>query len=141
MIVKVKKNNPEATLPTYGTVGAGCFDLYSCEDVLLWRGEKHVFDTGLAFEVPEGHVMLVYLRSSMGKRGFTLSGHVGVIDSDYRNSVFVPLVNSTAGTLEIKKGDRIAQAMITPFEKVEFMETETLTETKRGKGGFGSTGV
>lgn len=141
MIVKVKKNNPEAILPTYGSEGAGCFDLYSCEQVVLAHGETHTFDTGLAFEIPKGHVMLVYLRSSMGARGFSLSGHVGVIDSDYRGNVFVPFRMDKNSIQVINKGDRIAQAMITPFEQVNFIETDTLTETKRGKGGFGSTGA
>lgn len=141
MLLKVKKINPEATTPTYGSDGAGCFDLYSCEQVVLAQDESYAFDTGLAFEIPEGYVMLIFLRSSMGARGFALNGHVGVVDSDYRGSVFVPLTMMKRSIQVINEGDRIAQAMVVPFPKVEFMEVETLTETKRGKGGFGSTGV
>lgn len=141
MIVKVKKNNPEATLPTYGTVGAGCFDLYSCDNITLVQDSSCVFDTGLSFEIPEGYVMLIYLRSSMGKRGLSLNGSVGVIDSDYRGNVFVPVTLKKRTVMTISKGDRIAQAMIVPFPKVEFVEVDALTETERGSGGFGSTGV
>lgn len=141
MIVKVKKINQEATLPTYGSVGAGCFDLYACEEVTLKSKESHKFDTGLAFEVPEGWVMLVYLRSSIGKKGLDLMGNVGVIDSDYRGSVFVPLINRGTKAIKISAGDRIAQAMVIPSERISFKEVDQLSTTKRGNGGFGSTGV
>ena len=139
--VKIKKLHPKAKMPTYATEGSACFDLYAAEA----RHHRYVridkndtFSTGLAFEIPEGHVMLVYSRSGHGfKEGATLVNSVGVIDSDYRGEVSVKLnVPINAGV-----GDRIAQAMIIPVERVSFELTDELTDTERGRGGFGSSGL
>lgn len=168
MQVKVKKLHIDATIPTYATDGSGCFDIYATNihkatlaelEVLkkfsnglethqmgvqpIGPDQYGVFDTGLAFEVPKDHVMLVFSRSGHGfKSGTRLANCVGVIDSDYRGELKVKLTRDGryGSTPEIKTGDRIAQAMIVPIPKVTFEEVEELSETERGEGGLGSTG-
>jgi dUTP pyrophosphatase len=152
MQVKVKKVYPDAELPVYATEGAACFDLKA-----YIPGDGHVhlieetavtIETGLIFEVPEGHVMLIHSRSGHGF-GFDtrLSNATGVIDSDFRGSPKVKLTRDFGMSkvidgkpLVIKHGDRIAQAMIIPVDRVSFVEVEDLSETARGAGGLGSTG-
>ncbi len=147
MRIQVKKLHPEAIVPRYATVGAACFDLHCCEPdtiPLLLGQEAHsaTFSTGLAFEIPEGHVMLVFSRSGHGfKHGVTLANSVGVIDSDYRGEVMVRLATVPGyPALPIAHGDRIAQAMIVPVPTVELVEVDELGSTERGSAGFGSTG-
>lgn len=141
MKVKIKKLHQEAKMPTYATDGAACFDLYAAEACYLGWGERETndrFKTGLAFDIPEGHVMLVYSRSGHGfKEGATLVNSVGVIDSDYRGEVSVKMNKP----IKAGVGDRIAQAMIIPVERVSFELTDELTDTERGSGGFGSSGL
>ena len=135
--VKIKKNRPDAIMPTYATEGAAAFDLYACDGC---GGD--IFDTGVAFEIPSGYVMRVYSRSGHGfKYNVTLANSVGVIDSDYRGSVKIKLVQvGEPDPLPIKYGDRIAQAIIEPIPRVEFEWAYDLSDTDRGDGGFGSTG-
>lgn len=134
MQVKIKKLHPRAQIPTYATDGAGAFDLHA-----ISYEKGGVFCTGLAFEVPKDHVMLVFGRSGFAfNKGAGLSNGVGVIDSDYRGEVKVKY-NNYIDTHEV--GDRIAQAMIIPVERVDFLLADTLTDTDRGANGFGSTGV
>lgn len=145
LILKVKKLHEEAVLPQYATPGAACFDLHSIdfgivEDSVI--GGPRVFRTGLSFEVPTGHVMLVFSRSGHGfKHGIRLVNCVGVIDSDYRGEVMVGLTKDADGHVAIQKGDRIAQAMIIPIPSVGLHIVKELSETERGEGGFGSTGA
>jgi dUTP pyrophosphatase len=146
--LKVKKLHPDAIIPKYATYGAACFDLHAIDcrndsPVLPYAGTT--FRTGLAFEVPSGHVMLVFSRSGHGfKHETRLANCVGVIDSDYRGELMVRLVRE-AGTeidfLCVSPGDRIAQAMLVPIPRVALVEVKELSETERGTGGFGSTGV
>lgn len=145
--VKIKKTNPNAIVPRYATDGAACFDLHAC---FADRGEEirvtgmSVIDTGLAFEVPQGHVMLVFSRSGHAMRSsVSLANSVGVIDSDYRGEVKVMLIRVLPHmeTLVVRHGDRIAQAMIVPYPRVEFDEVKDLADSARGDGGFGSTGA
>lgn len=142
--LKVKRIHPEAILPQFATKGAACFDLHSV-DVGCVDGIGHpslIFRTGLAFEVPEGHVMLVFSRSGHGfKNNVRLSNCVGVIDSDYRGEVKVSLTADEHGHLHVERGDRIAQAMILPVLHIQMTEVEELSDTERGTGGFGSTGA
>lgn len=148
MEIKIKKLHPDATIPFYATPGAACFDLHAIDD-----GKRHssdlsarVFNTGLSFEIPTGHVMLVFSRSGHGfNYGVRLSNCVGVIDSDYRGEVKVSL---RADALLRERGNeigglgsRIAQAMVIPVQQVRFTEALELSNTERGQGGFGSTGV
>jgi len=144
MKLKIKKLYPDAQLPTYGSNGAACFDLYAymgAEDpVTLEAGMTANFETGRAFEIPEGYAMLIFSRSGHGfKNGVRLCNCVGVIDSDYRGQVQVKLVNDGNIPFTVYNGDRIAQAMLIPVPAVQFEEVAELTTTVRGEGGFGST--
>lgn len=155
MQVKVKKLHQDAVMPIYATTGAGAFDLCTigyteggetCRDAADLSAEDSVtFRTGLAFEIPEGHVMYVFSRSGHGfMQDVRLANCVGVIDSDYRGEVMVKLVRESAfkrTVFTVRPGDRIAQAVIMPVPKVEFVEADDLTNTERGAGGFGSTGA
>lgn len=143
--VKIKKIRPDALTPTYATDGSGAFDLYymgSSIKVVNYSFPLKL-DTGLAFEIPQGHVMLIFSRSGHGfNQGIRLSNAVGVIDSDYTGEVKVKLICDEPGSqLVIKPGDRIAQAIVLPYPKVTFTEVAELSETERGAGGFGSTGT
>lgn len=139
--VKIKKLHTDAIMPTYGSDGAACFDLHCIGSAYV--DSYYVFDTGLAFEIPEGHVMLVFSRSGHGfNNDIRLANCVGVIDHDYRGDVKVKLrCDSLRGGLAVKRGDRIAQAMIIPYPKVGFVWADELSDTDRGAGGFGSTGA
>lgn len=142
MKVKVKRLYESAKLPTYATDGSGCFDIYTMLNGDVEDNDPHVFSTGLAFEIPEDHVMLVFSRSGHGfKHDVRLSNCVGVIDSDYRGELKVKLTcDKLNWGLDIAAGERVAQGMIIPIEKVEFEEVRELSETARGTGGFGSSG-
>ncbi|HET8689273.1 MAG TPA: dUTP diphosphatase [Methanosarcina sp.] len=141
MRVKVKKLHENAKLPTYATNGSGCFDIYHCHEYGDYVGEQPIWDTGLVFEIPKNHVMLVFSRSGHGfKHDVRLANCVGVIDSDYRGEVKVKL-KGDGDSYYIDEGERIAQGMIIPVEKVQFEEVYELSNTERGEGGFGSTGT
>lgn len=141
--LRVKRLHEDAQLPTYGTDGAACFDLYALQCGVVTETKPEVFRTGLSFEVPDDHVMLVFSRSGHGfKSGIRLANCVGVIDSDYRGEVQVKLTaDEIFSEFKITKGDRIAQAMIVPYPRVRLLEVEELSTTERGIGGFGSTGA
>lgn len=138
--LKVKKLHPDARLPVYGTDGAACFDLAALSPAEIW--EARIIRTGLSFEIPEGHVMLIFSRSGHGfKNDVRLANCVGVIDADYRGEVMVKLTNDSTTHFRVNAGDRIAQAIVIPFPRMAFEEVEELSSTERGEGGFGSTGV
>ena len=147
MQLKVTKLVGEAIIPAYATPGAACFDLHAClpdndAAISTCPDATVLIPTGLAFEVPEGHVMLVYSRSGHGfKQNTRLANCVGVIDSDYRGEVLVKLTRDDGGVLFFTHGERIAQAMIVPIPRVELIEVDDLDETERGASGFGSTGA
>ena len=142
MQVKVKSLDPRAQLPVYATTGAACFDICTISDNTdILTGDSAVFKTGLSFEIPEGHVMMVYSRSGHGfKQGLRLSNTTGIIDSDYRGELMVKLHNDGAKTAHIATGERIAQGMIVPVQQVQFALVSELSDTDRGTGGLGSTG-
>lgn len=143
--LKVHRLCPYALLPTYATDGSACFDLYALLDspVTVKAGKNTRIQTGLAFEIPKGWVMLVFSRSGHGfKNGVRLSNSVGVIDSDYRGELLVSLEAEYGhGHLTVEDGDRIAQAMLVPSYRVQMIEVDLLSETARGSGGFGSSGA
>ena len=144
MRVNIKKLNEKAKIPTYGTEYSAGADLYACIDNVLEINphETKLIPTGLSIEIPENYAGLVYARSGLAsKKGLAPANKVGVIDSDYRGEVMVALHNHTNEIKQIEQFERIAQLVITPFLKVEFNETEQLSETSRGEGGFGSTGT
>ncbi|MMZ45501.1 Deoxyuridine 5'-triphosphate nucleotidohydrolase [compost metagenome] len=184
--VKIKRLHSDAVIPQYATPGAAAFDLVAVEDVIIAPGETKKVPLGLAFEIPEGYVMIVAMRSGVAlKTNLRQPNGIGVIDSDYRgevmmmfdnthekdlfiagnqygHSVLIPGAGKTYdisgrdaeigdrvtggynldGTYIIRKGDRVAQAFILPIPRVNLVETdEELSETERGTGGFGHTGV
>lgn len=143
MNIKVKKLKPDATVPTMGSKFAAGADLYSAEDadVVIEPGETKFIGTGLAMEIPEGYVGLVYARSGLAcKRGLAPANKVGVVDSDYRGEIKVALHNHGKEAQTVEKGERIAQMVIAPYLSVNYEEADELSETERGEGGFGSTG-
>jgi dUTP pyrophosphatase len=140
--VKVKKLHPEAKLPQYATSGSAAVDLHSTTAGTLLPRERAIIPTGIAVQIPSGHVGLIFPRSgNAANHGITLTNAVAVIDSDYRGEVKVLLVNHGFRPFEINVGDRIAQMMILPYPTVEFVEADELDETLRGSGGLGSTGT
>ncbi len=137
------KLNPAAHAPTYGSQFAAGADLYACEgeEVTIKAGETRLIHTGLALEIPEGYAGLIYARSGIAtKRGLAPANKVGVIDSDYRGEIMVALHNHSGIEQTIADGERIAQMVIAPFLAVEYTEIDSLSDTDRGTGGFGSTG-
>ena len=145
--LKVLKLSEHATLPTFGTEGAACFDLYAnlpWDDAVISTCKPHqrvTIDTGLAFEVPPGHALMIYSRSGQGFNDNTrLSNCVGVVDSDYRGQVRVALTRDDCEGIFIRHGDRIAQAMLIPVPTVMLLEVDELSPTARGTGAYGSTG-
>ena len=141
--ISVKRMNPKARLPEYGSVEAAGADLYACldADVSIASGESAFIPTGLAMEIPKGCAGLIYARSGLAcKRDLAPANKVGVIDSDYRGEFMVVLHNHGKQTQTVSHGDRIAQLVITPILTPAYVEVDTLTDTKRAEGGFGSTG-
>lgn len=141
--VQVKKTNPRAVLPTYGSLFAAGADLYllSDGDVTIAPGETKLLHTGLSMAIPEGYAGLIYARSGLAsKKGLAPANKVGVVDADYRGEIMVALHNHSSLPATLENGERIAQMVITPFLAVDFEESETLSDTARGAGGFGSTG-
>ncbi len=141
--VNVKKLNPTAKLPTYGSEYAAGADLYACLDseITINPGETYLVKTGIAMEIPVGYAGLIYARSGLAtKRGLAPANKVGVIDSDYRGEIMVSIYNQNSEPQKIEPGERIAQLVITPYITGIFNEVSDLTDTTRGEGGFGSTG-
>ena len=141
--IKVKKLDERAVLPAYGSEYAAGPDLYAVSDgaITFLPGETKFVHTGLAMEIPAGYAGLVYARSGLAtKRGLAPANKVGVIDADYRGEIMVALHNHSDKEQTIESGERIAQLVVTPFLKAEYTEAESLSDTARGEGGFGSTG-
>ena len=141
--IRVKRLFNDAKLPTYGSAEAAGADLYACltESVTIRPGETAWISTGIALEVPKGCAGLIYARSGMAtKRGLAPANKVGVVDPDYRGEFMVALHNHSSLPQTVAGGERIAQMVIVPFIRGEFIQTDTLSETERGSGGFGSTG-
>ena len=141
--VPVKKLNPQAILPRYGSAYAAGADLCAClsEPCVIAPGQTVLVPTGLAMEIPAGYAGLIYARSGIAvKRGLAPANKVGVIDADYRGEILVALYNQGAEPQTVEHGERIAQMIITPFLTCEFVQAQTLSDTVRGAGGFGSTG-
>ena len=142
--MKIKKLHEKAVVPHYATEGSAGLDLtvISDEDTIIIPYQSTMLcRTGLSFEIPKGYVGLIYIRSSVGsKLDLVLSNQVGVIDSDYRGEVMIPLRNLGRSARVIENGTRVAQMVITPINQVDIEVVDELSKTKRGVGGFGSTG-
>jgi dUTP pyrophosphatase len=142
MNVRVQLLHPDALIPVYATSGAAAFDLFSLDPVTLYAHGTATFRTGLAFEVPDGHVMLVYSRSGHGFRNsISLVNSVGVVDADFRGEVLVKLRNDGDQAVDFPPHSRIAQAMIVPVPRVSFEVAQSLSHTERDTRGLGSTGT
>ena len=141
--MKIKKLDPNATTPTYGSERAAGADLYACEKeaVTIEAGKTVLVHTGIAMAIPEGYVGLVYARSGLAtKRGLAPANKVGVIDSDYRGEIMVALHNHGEVAQTVENGERIAQIVFTPYVYADMETCDELDDTARGTGGFGSTG-
>lgn len=135
--VKFKKLTSTARKPERH-LDAACFDLFSIENKLLLPGESVEIRTGIALELPDGYAGFLHTRSSMGMKG--LRAHLGVIDPDFRGEITIFLFSDAKTPYMICEGDKVAQLYISPVLNVIFEETETLSETRRGENGFGSSG-
>ena len=143
---RLPHHDPALPPPVYATEGAAGADLTACLPdrgaVILGPGERKVIPTGLALELPEGWEGQVRPRSGLALRlGVTVANAPGTIDSDYRGELGVLLVNLGAEPAEIRHGDRVAQLVLAPVARAEWLEAEDLAPSARGAGGFGSTGV
>ena len=131
-------------MPEYATEDAAGFDIsaYLDEPFVLKAGERALVPTGLYFEVPKGYEAQVRARSGLAiKHGIGLVNGIGTIDADYRGEVRVPMINWSNEDFVINDGDRIAQVIVTSYEKVEIELASEISDTERGTGGFGHTGV
>lgn len=149
MQIKIKKLHPQAQIPTYAKAGDAGMDLYCTE--ANYNGALVTYHTGIALEVPEGYVGLLFPRSSVYKTGQTLTNSVGVIDSGYRGEIMLKYTRGKQltdsrplhvqmGFRELEMGQKVGQIVIMPYPQVEFTEVKELTSTERGTSGYGSTG-
>jgi dUTP pyrophosphatase len=141
MKIKVKKLNQKATVPKYAKDGDAGLDL-----VATSKEENAMFveyGTGLSFEIPEGHMGLIFPRSSISKYHLNLANSVGVIDSGYRGEVKIRFkkTSTTAHETLYNVGDKVCQLIVMPFPRIEIQEVSELSNTERGDGGFGSSGA
>lgn len=144
MKINAKTVREGAKLPYCATEGSAGYDLFACldKDIAIEPEKIKMIPIGIALEIPAGYAGFIFPRSSLGvKYGITLPNCVGVIDSDYRGEFFVPLINLGEQEFVVKNGDRIAQLVIMRVENAIFEKTEELSDTDRGEGGFGSTGI
>ena len=142
--VRIKKLSKNAVIPTYGSAFSAGADLYACLDSALEipPGETRFVHTGLCAEIPQGFAGLVFARSGLAcKKDLAPANKVGVIDSDYRGEIKVGVINQIGEAYTIEPGERVAQMVILPVSMMPVEEVETLGETDRGAGGFGSTGT
>lgn len=140
--IQIIRLDPELPLPAYAQPGDAGADLYARESVSLAPGERKLVPTGVSLALPEGYVALVHPRSGLAHRsGLSIVNAPGTIDAGYRGEIQVCLVNLDPSTsIELSRGDRIAQLVIQRFETADFVEVDALPESARGAGGYGSTG-
>ena len=140
--MRFTKLTSTAITPTRGTPGAAGLDLYADEDALITSGAPVFVGTGIAVEIPEGYVGLVFIRSGLSKSGVGLTNSVGVIDSDYRGEIKLSMIYVAGnGGHYIRARDRVAQLVVLPAPLFDLIEVDALAPTERGSGGFGSTGI
>ena len=144
MKVNVKRIHPKAVIPTYSMDGDAAMDLTATSRIERFlyddkQGDYIEYGTELAIEIPDGHVGLLFPRSSISKMALTLANSVGVIDSNYRGEVKLRFKDAFKGR-NYNIGDRVGQILILPYPKIELTEVDELSNTTRGSGGFGSTG-
>jgi dUTP pyrophosphatase len=142
MRLQITRRDPTVPLPTYGSPGAAGFDLAAADDVEVPPHAIRLIGTGLVISVPDGYFLAIFARSSTPlKRGLLIANGVGVIDSDYcgaTDEVKIQVLNLTDQPVAIRRGDRLAQGIVLPAPRAEFVEGEA---AERARGGFGSTGI
>lgn len=144
--IRIKRLSEGAVLPVYGSEYAAGMDLYALADsdegIRIAPGETVLIHTGIAMEIPDGYAGFVYARSGLAsKKGLAPANKVGVIDADYRGEIMVAIHNHGTMTQTVGQNERIAQMVIAPCVIADFEEAAELSDTVRGKGGFGSTGT
>lgn len=140
MTIPVQRLHPDATLPTYAHPGDAGMDVYSNEEVTLQPRERKAVSTGISMAVPEGYVALVWEKSGRAlKEG--LSTMAGVVDAGYRGEVMIVVLNVSETPIQISRGQKLAQILIQPVVSGMIQEVESLEDSSRGTGGFGSTGL
>lgn len=140
-MIGFKKLHPDASLPSYATAGAACFDLHAVESVVVPVGGAKVVSTGLAVSLPTNLTLLIYSRSGHGfKHSVRLGNAVGVIDSDYKGTLLVSLHNDGQRPYTVEKGERIAQGMLVETLQYPLVWIDDVGSSARGEGGIGSTG-
>ena len=142
MRLKIKRLDPTISLPSYGTDEAAGFDLAAAHDVVVPSGKITLVRTGLIIEVPVGHCLGIFARSSTPlKRGLQVANGVGIIDPDYSgptDEVMIQVLNFTSADVQVRRGDRLAQGIVLPAPRVAWDEVTEIRDTTRG--GFGATG-
>ena len=139
MIIKVKKLDKDARVPEFAHSDDAGMDLFSIENKTLKAGEKHIFKTGIAMEIPKDHVGLIWDKSGLAaKQG--IKTMAGVVDAGYRGEIMVTLLNTSKTDYEIKEGDKIAQMLLQKVEHPQIFETDKLSKSQRESKAFGSTG-
>ena len=142
--VKIKRLHSQAVFPQYQSLGAAGCDAVAClpDPLKLSTGERSAIPTGLSVEIPQGYEIQVRPRSGLAfKEGLTVINAPGTIDSDYRGEIKILVVNLGKGPVVIRHGDRIAQLVLQRVEQIRWEEVEELGDSRRGAGGFGSTGL
>lgn len=144
VVVRFRKKDEKVSLPSYETAGSAGADLraHISSPVTITPGERKLITTGLYPEIPAGYEIQVRPRSGLSvKKGVTVLNTPGTVDSDYRGEICVNIINLSGEPFVVNDGDRIAQAVVAPVVRALFEETDELSSTERGEGGFGSTGV
>ena len=142
MLIKIKTLSGQ--LPQYETAGSAGMDIraYIEEPVTIAPGKRALIPTGLFMEIPEGYEVQIRARSGLAvKYGIGLTNGIGTIDSDYRGEIKVSLINWGEEDFTVNNGDRIAQIVVAKYERAQLVQAEELSETERGSGGFGHTGI
>ena len=138
--VKVVRTHPDAALPVRGSEYAAGWDIRAVERTIVEFRSSTMVPTGLKVAIPAGYEGQIRARSSLGRKGLILPHSIGTIDADYRGEIGVILINLSVDDFVVTDGERIAQMIVTPYTKVQWLDVEELSITERGEGGFGSTG-
>jgi dUTP pyrophosphatase len=139
MNIRIKKLHPDAIIPKYAYLGDAGMDLYINEPVELEPGERKSIPLGIAIEIPEGYVGLIWDKSGLSHK-YGIKSFGGVIDSGYRGEIHAGVMNLSDKYFKFEKGHKIAQILIQKIEQVDFEEVSDLSDSSRGQGGLGSTG-
>ena len=139
MKIEIKKIHPDAIIPRYAHSGDAGLDLFTIESLELETGERKTMPLGLAVEIPNGYVGLIWDKSGLSHK-YGIKSFGGVIDSGYRGEVHIGVINLSDKFFSFEKGHKIGQLLIQKIEQVDFEEVDELSDSIRGAGGFGSTG-